>query len=149
MKIATFANARTAVEARKGIAPAFMCAFRSGAVMGFLLSSLGLLVLFLTIVVFKHFYGSEWVGLFEAITGYGSSFLSPLLSLSLRRTCFVDIFHTYLESYDVHTGALHRYGLGGSSIALFCRVGGGIYTKVSGTLAFLARCALVHTLPHT
>ena len=25
MRIATFANARTAVEARKGIAPAFMC----------------------------------------------------------------------------------------------------------------------------
>lgn len=25
MKIATFANARTALEARKGIAPAFMC----------------------------------------------------------------------------------------------------------------------------
>jgi len=25
MKIATYANARTAVEARKGIAPAFMC----------------------------------------------------------------------------------------------------------------------------
>lgn len=25
MQIATFANARTAVEARKGIAPAFMC----------------------------------------------------------------------------------------------------------------------------
>lgn len=25
MKIATFANARTALEARKGVAPAFMC----------------------------------------------------------------------------------------------------------------------------
>ena len=54
MKIATFANARTAVEARKGIAPAFMCAFRSGAVMGFLLSGLGLLVLFITIIIFKQ-----------------------------------------------------------------------------------------------
>ncbi len=73
MMIATFANARVAVEARKGIAPAFMCgkwryyrlhrvtnltlvslsAFRSGAVMGFLLSSLGLLVLFITIGIFK------------------------------------------------------------------------------------------------
>ncbi|GAX84433.1 hypothetical protein CEUSTIGMA_g11853.t1 [Chlamydomonas eustigma] len=92
MKIATFANARTAVEARKGIAPAFMCAFRSGAVMGFLLSGLGLLVLFACIASFKQFYGDDWVSLFEAVTGYG---------------------------------------LGGSAIALFGRVGGGIYTKAA------------------
>ena len=37
--------------------------------MGFLLSSLGLLVLFITISIFKHFYGDDWIGLFEAITG--------------------------------------------------------------------------------
>lgn len=92
MKIATYANARTAVEARKGIAPAFMCAFRSGAVMGFVLAGLGLMNLFLCIVAFKQFYGDDWQGLFEAITGYG---------------------------------------LGGSSIALFGRVGGGIYTKAA------------------
>lgn len=92
MKIATFANARTAVEARKGIAPAFMCAFRAGAVMGFLLAGLGLLVLYLSVEVFRVFYGEDAKGLFEAITGYG---------------------------------------LGGSSIALFGRVGGGIYTKAA------------------
>ncbi|KAG1671066.1 hypothetical protein FOA52_000737 [Chlamydomonas sp. UWO 241] len=92
MMIATFANARTAIQARKGIAPAFMCAFRSGAVMGFLLSGLGLLTLFSMISMFKQFYGDDWVGLFEAVTGYG---------------------------------------LGGSSIALFGRVGGGIYTKAA------------------
>lgn len=92
MAIATYANARTAVEARKSVAPAFAVAFRSGAVMGFLLSSLGLLNLFITIMIFAKFYGDDWKGLFEAITGYG---------------------------------------LGGSSIALFGRVGGGIYTKAA------------------
>jgi len=92
MKIATYANARTAVEARKGIAPAFMCAFRSGAVMGFLLAGFGLLNLYIVITVFQKFYGDDWKGLFESITGYG---------------------------------------LGGSSIALFGRVGGGIYTKAA------------------
>jgi len=92
MRIATFANARTALEARKGVAAGFMCAFRSGAVMGFLLSALGLLVLFLTICAFKLVYGEDWKGIYEAITGYG---------------------------------------LGGSSIALFGRVGGGIYTKAA------------------
>ena len=92
MKVATFANARTALEARKGIAPAFMTAFRSGAVMGFLLAGLGLLVLYILTALFKVVYGDDWVGLYEALTGYG---------------------------------------LGGSSIALFGRVGGGIYTKAA------------------
>eukprot|EP00210_Caulerpa_lentillifera_P009572 g9129.t1 len=100
MKIATYANARTAVEARKGIAPAFMCAFRSGAVMGFLLSGCGLFVIYIVILIYKPIFGSkDWEGLFEAITGYG---------------------------------------LGGSAIALFGRVGGGIYTKAADVDADLA-----------
>ena len=92
MSIATYANARTALEARKGVAPAFMAAFRSGAVMGFLLAGNALFVLTILICVFRKVYGDDWEGLFEAITGYG---------------------------------------LGGSSIALFGRVGGGIYTKAA------------------
>ena len=92
MKIATYANARTTLEARKGVGKAFITAFRSGAVMGFLLSSSGLVVLYITINLFKLYYGDDWEGLFESITGYG---------------------------------------LGGSSMALFGRVGGGIYTKAA------------------
>ena len=92
MKIATYANARTTLEARKGVANAFITAFRSGAVMGFLLAANGLLVLYVSINLFKLYYGDDWEGLFEAITGYG---------------------------------------LGGSSMALFGRVGGGIYTKAA------------------
>nr|CAB3469658.1 unnamed protein product [Digitaria exilis] len=92
MKIATYANARTTLEARKGVGKAFITAFRSGAVMGFLLASSGLVVLYITINVFSLYYGDDWEGLFESITGYG---------------------------------------LGGSSMALFGRVGGGIYTKAA------------------
>lgn len=92
MRIATFANARTTLEARRGIGAAFSTAFRSGAVMGFLLSSLGLLVLYIAIKIFGLYYGDDWEGLYESITGYG---------------------------------------LGGSSMALFGRVGGGIYTKAA------------------
>lgn len=92
MKIATYANARTTLEARKGVGKAFVTAFRSGAVMGFLLASNGLLVLYVAISLFKLYYGEDWEGLFESITGYG---------------------------------------LGGSSMALFGRVGGGIYTKAA------------------
>jgi len=92
MNIATYANARTALEARKGVAPAFMAAFRSGAVMGFLLAGNALLVLYVVIIMYRKVYGDDWEGMYEAITGYG---------------------------------------LGGSSIALFGRVGGGIYTKAA------------------
>lgn len=55
---------------------------------------MGLLVLYVALIAFRAFYGAhgDWVGMFEAITGYG---------------------------------------LGGSSIALFGRVGGGIYTKAA------------------
>ncbi|CAI5501876.1 unnamed protein product [Closterium sp. Naga37s-1] len=80
------------MEARKGIPAAFVAAFRAGSVMGFLLSANGLLVLFLTILAYRKYYGDDWAGLYESITGYG---------------------------------------LGGSSVALFGRVGGGIYTKAA------------------
>ncbi|XP_072997406.1 pyrophosphate-energized vacuolar membrane proton pump 1-like [Typha latifolia] len=92
MEIATYANARTTLEARKGVGKAFVTAYRSGAVMGFLLAANGLLVLYVTINLFSLYYGDDWEGLYESITGYG---------------------------------------LGGSSVALFGRVGGGIYTKAA------------------
>ncbi|KAI4996393.1 hypothetical protein ZWY2020_051178 [Hordeum vulgare] len=57
--------------------------------MGFLLSSSGLVVLYIAINVFNMYYGDDW-----------KVFSSP-----------------------------SRYGIGGSSMALFVRVGGGIYTK--------------------
>ena len=127
MMIGTYANARTALEARRGLAPAFALAFRSGVVMvrgmllllpppprlvprclpeprskthpslplspqGFSLSSLGLLVLFITLFIFSAYYRADWEGLFEAITGCGR---------------------------------------GGSSVALFRRGGGGLSTKAA------------------
>uniref|UniRef100_A0A452Y2P2 H(+)-exporting diphosphatase n=1 Tax=Aegilops tauschii subsp. strangulata TaxID=200361 RepID=A0A452Y2P2_AEGTS len=92
MRVATFANARTALEARRGVRRAFVVAFRSGAAMGFLLASSALFVLYVAINLFGVYYGDDWGGLYESITGYG---------------------------------------LGGSSMALFGRVGGGIYTKAA------------------
>ena len=35
------------------------------------------------------------------------------------------------ESYKTLFESIAGYGLGGSSVALFCRVGGGIYTKAA------------------
>ena len=71
MKIATYANARTTLQVHYRVAKAFIVAFRSGSVIGFLLAANGLLVLFLTILAFKLYFRDDWVGLYEAITGYG------------------------------------------------------------------------------
>jgi len=93
MAVATYANARTTLEARKGLGPAFVVAYEAGGVMGFALTSLGLVVLFLAIIIYHIVSGwNEWNFIYEAIAGYG---------------------------------------LGGSSMALFGRVGGGIYTKAA------------------
>jgi H+-translocating diphosphatase len=98
MKIAVYANGRTAVKAAESIGEGFKVAFKAGIVMGFVLSSLGIIVLFIVIWLFKLHWTDAWQNqeatrrLYEAVAGYG---------------------------------------LGGSSIALFGRVGGGIYTKAA------------------
>ncbi|WOL08185.1 hypothetical protein Cni_G16937 [Canna indica] len=69
MKIVTYADTRTTLEARRGVRRAFVAAFRSGAVTGFLLAANGLLVLYIAINLFKVYCGDDWEGLLEAITG--------------------------------------------------------------------------------
>jgi len=96
MRIAVFSNVRTTIGAQQSWKEAFNTAFRGGAVIGFSLCSLALLVLYICITLYHIKWGNNKLGnyqvLFECIAGYG---------------------------------------LGGSSIALFGRVGGGIYTKAA------------------
>jgi len=106
MMIAVYTNARCTVSAAQGpdaIAwrESFNAAFRGGSVMGFALSGLGLLVMYVLMVIYSWMYAfeTEAVELFECIAGFG---------------------------------------LGGSAIALFGRVGGGIYTKAADVGADLA-----------
>lgn len=73
----------------------FSVAYRAGCVMGFTLTSLGLLVLAILIAVYTNLY-------------------------------IVD-YKNYTSMYECIAG----YGLGGSTIALFGRVGGGIFTKAA------------------
>eukprot|EP00753_Platysulcus_tardus_P002693 PLAT11809.1.p1 GENE.PLAT11809.1~~PLAT11809.1.p1 ORF type:complete len:808 (-),score=317.94 PLAT11809.1:209-2551(-) len=98
MKIAVYANVRTAISAQVGWKPAFNTAFRAGAVMGFALVGLALLLLY------------ALIGLFSTTFPYTGS------NYCMAETLFE---------------AIAGYGLGGSSIALFGRVGGGIYTKAA------------------
>jgi H(+)-translocating pyrophosphatase len=103
MYVATKTNVRVTYEAatnrlneEKALSSAFNCAFRGGCVMGFVLVSLGLLVLTFVIIIIK-------------------AILSP------------ETTEEYTQMFEFISG----YGLGGSCVALFCRVGGGIYTKAA------------------
>uniref|UniRef100_A0A7S2RHX6 H(+)-exporting diphosphatase n=1 Tax=Mucochytrium quahogii TaxID=96639 RepID=A0A7S2RHX6_9STRA len=104
MMIAVYTNARCTTCAQIGWQPAFNAAFRGGAVMGFALCALAMLVLFVLITVFSWTFVDT-----GAATGEGAS------------------TYVYKILFEVVAG----YGLGGSSIALFGRVGGGIYTKAA------------------
>jgi len=110
MKVAVFSNVRTTVSAQKpGWTACFNTAFRAGAVMGFALCGLGLLMLYITLLAYRVHYAApeDWIYLTECITGYG---------------------------------------LGGSVIAMFGRVGGGIYTKAADVGADLVG-KVVHGIP--
>ena len=120
MMVAVFANVRTAKEAmrtddRAAWKFSFNAAFRAGGVMGFSLCGLGLLMLY-TLCVFMHLAYP-----FDNIKG--SDLTAAKNPLKMARVLF-----------EVIAG----FGLGGSCIALFGRVGGGIYTKAADVGADLA-----------
>ena len=74
MKVAVYSNVRTTVSAQSsGWTYCFNTAFRAGAVMGFALCGLGMLMLYLTMLAFRSHYpdADEWILLTESLTGYG------------------------------------------------------------------------------
>lgn len=109
MKVAVFSNVRTTINAQKeGYEHCFNTAFRAGSVMGFALTGLGIIVLYLTLLCYRlQFETDNWDLMMDCISGYG---------------------------------------LGGSSIAMFGRVGGGIYTKAADVGADLVG-KVVHGIP--
>ena len=105
MKIATKTNVRTTQAAKTSLPEALNISFAGGTVMG--LGVAGLAVLGLTaffIIFFHYFMGGVW-----SVSDYGSA---------------SDTMIVVLET-------LAGFSLGAESIALFARVGGGIYTKAA------------------
>ena len=96
MRVATKANARTALGASRGIGPALAVAFAGGSVMG-------MTVVGLALVGISAVFGAG-VLLFGGTAGALSGTVFPILS---------------------------GFSLGASTIALFARVGGGIFTKAA------------------
>jgi len=119
MKIATKTNVRTTQAARTSLPNALKVSFGGGTVMG--LGVAGLAVLGLTaffIIFFQLFMGGEWSS--EMVMVQGKLVSQGNLDMTV-----------VLET-------LAGFSLGAESIALFARVGGGIYTKAADVGADLA-----------
>ena len=109
MRIATLANVRTTQAAKTSIVKALHVSFRGGTVMGLGVASLAVLGLTLLFAIFFYsFMGGTW----SDATIKGQSFLP-------------------VEAMSVILEVLAGFSLGAESIALFARVGGGIYTKAA------------------
>ena len=109
MKIATKTNVRTTQAARTSLPQALKVSFGGGTVMG--LGVAGLAVLGLTgffIIFFQFFMGGVW-----------------------QPTMFGGQMKTPTELMTIVLETLAGFSLGAESIALFARVGGGIYTKAA------------------
>ncbi len=101
MKIATAANARTANAAMGSLNSGLKVAFSSGSVMGFVVVGLGLLDISAWFYFLNYWYSSVKIIADEALR------------------------------IQAITSAMLTFGMGASSMALFARVGGGIFTKAA------------------
>lgn len=110
MRIAVYANVRTTWSCNKSIGDGFHVAFNGGQVLGFCLVGLAVLVLEVLILVYAKLIIPGQLQTTKPITTIARNF------------------------FEVVAG----YGLGGSTVALFGRVGGGIFTKAADVGADLA-----------
>ena len=108
MKIATYANVRVSNKAKetRDIGETVKVAFRGGSVMGLCVGGFALLGLFLVYIIF----------------GLG---MNQLQETTASYTNFLGL------SFIPFTMTLSGYALGCSIVAMFNRVGGGIYTKAA------------------
>lgn len=109
MKIATKTNVRTTQAARTSLPQALKVSFGGGTVMGLGVAGLAVLGLTAFFIFFFHFFmNGQWAeGLYNGETKTAGELMTILLE------------------------TLAGFSLGAESIALFARVGGGIYTKAA------------------
>ncbi|MBP3371488.1 MAG: sodium/proton-translocating pyrophosphatase, partial [Clostridia bacterium] len=109
MKVATYANVRVTNRARetKSLGETLRVAFRGGSVMGLSVAGFALLGIFIVYIVFGKMLGQLSI---EAINSSRPNWLGIDANFTMTLSC---------------------YALGCSTIAMFNRIGGGIYTKAA------------------
>jgi len=111
MKTAVLCNVRTCHECWGSLKKGFETALRGGSIMGLALVSLAIECLYITI----------WI----VLAWVGTELTPPSNDKNIHKMEYI-------------FAAIAGYGLGGSSIALFARVAGGIYTKAADVGADLS-----------
>ena len=114
MNAATHANARTADAAQKSFKGALNVAFSGGSVMGLSVAGLALVGLVIVVLIFKRWFAPETL-IIETRYLFGVQ----SLAVNLIRGALI----------------VSAYSMGASLVALFDRVGGGIYTKAADMAA--------------
>ncbi len=122
MKIATYANVRVTNKARttKSLPETLKVAFKGGSVMGLCVSGCALLGIFLVFLIFG--VGFKQI---DAACGEGEALASSLKSIV---SLLVKNFPALGDKFSM---TISSYALGCSIVALFNRMGGGIYTKAA------------------
>jgi K(+)-stimulated pyrophosphate-energized sodium pump len=116
MLIATQANSRTCEACRTSISRGLEVSFASGAVMGNAVVGLGLLGLSALYLVFSYGYAGS---MNVVVVDNGFSVAAGTSSATYSWTLFSGVFNR-----------LAGFGFGASTIGMFARVGGGVFTKV-------------------
>jgi K(+)-stimulated pyrophosphate-energized sodium pump len=123
MKIATKANVRTTQAARTSLKQALKVSFTGGSVMGLGVAGLAVLGLGSLFIAFFYAYVSSNFGLIGEIDELGL-FVEKGSKITKEALINGRAMEKALE-------VLAGFSLGAESIALFARVGGGIYTKAA------------------
>lgn len=115
MSIAVYTNTRTTFQCCRDTNDGFLTAFRGGQVLGFVLVGLALLCLDLIVILYKATWFDGALADLVANPHDNETDNNNALKIIVRRL------------FELVAG----YGLGASTVALFGRVGGGIYTKAA------------------
>ena len=123
MKTATNASARTANACQESLNKGLKVSFRAGAIMGLIVVGFGLLDLSIWFTLLNFFFDNNILNISSSIA---QKMGQPTFDSSLVSSAAFQKFK-YVEL----TTSLLPYGMGASVMALFARVGGGIFTKAA------------------
>ena len=117
MKIATYANVRVTNMARKTkkLSDTLKVAYKGGSVMGLCVAGFALLGIFIVFLIF----------------GYGMGQISDYAMYAQDAKAAEEHFKNFIGLEAPFSMTISCYALGCSVIAMFNRVGGGIYTKAA------------------
>lgn len=123
MKTATNASARTASACQRSLNNGLRVAFRGGAIMGLMVVGFGLLAISVWFLILTMVFDNNWLNASQ-----------PIIEKMGLQT-----WNSNILKYDIYkklkyveiTSILLTYAMGASVMALFARVGGGIFTKAA------------------